>query len=246
MKWVTRERPKTDRIACPWLIRKLHRPRRRVPLRPRRRRARGRRARRRALLRRARRALHPPRRPLHFEVLVEEYEIERPGGAPARADRPRRRRRRDRDATPSRAACSPSPKASSTRCSTTIASSSSALPVYDALYAWCRHAGSRPADLPRAARTRRRIIAVQALRAFAYGARQRPDRRQRSHDADLSGFAGRRSSCASLLVGSAIASLAPRAATATASAGAAATRLLLVVMALAGTVFALTDLAAGC
>ena len=21
MKWVTRERPKTDRIACPWLIR---------------------------------------------------------------------------------------------------------------------------------------------------------------------------------------------------------------------------------
>src|SRR5439155_4802394 len=23
MKWVTRERPKTDRIACPWLIRKL-------------------------------------------------------------------------------------------------------------------------------------------------------------------------------------------------------------------------------
>jgi len=23
MKWVTRERPKTDRIACPWLIRKF-------------------------------------------------------------------------------------------------------------------------------------------------------------------------------------------------------------------------------
>ena len=23
MKWVTRERPKTDRVACPWLIRKL-------------------------------------------------------------------------------------------------------------------------------------------------------------------------------------------------------------------------------
>jgi hypothetical protein len=23
MKWVTRERPKTDRIACPWLIKKL-------------------------------------------------------------------------------------------------------------------------------------------------------------------------------------------------------------------------------
>jgi hypothetical protein len=23
MKWVTRERPKTDRIACPWLIRRL-------------------------------------------------------------------------------------------------------------------------------------------------------------------------------------------------------------------------------
>jgi hypothetical protein len=23
MKWVTRERPKIDRIACPWLIRKF-------------------------------------------------------------------------------------------------------------------------------------------------------------------------------------------------------------------------------
>jgi hypothetical protein len=23
MKWVTRERPKTDRIACPWLIKKF-------------------------------------------------------------------------------------------------------------------------------------------------------------------------------------------------------------------------------
>ena len=23
MRWVTEERPKTDRIACPWLIRKL-------------------------------------------------------------------------------------------------------------------------------------------------------------------------------------------------------------------------------
>lgn len=23
MKWVTRERPKTDRIACPWLIRRF-------------------------------------------------------------------------------------------------------------------------------------------------------------------------------------------------------------------------------
>ena len=23
MKWITRERPKTDRIACPWLIRRF-------------------------------------------------------------------------------------------------------------------------------------------------------------------------------------------------------------------------------
>lgn len=23
MKWVTRERPKTDRIACPWLVRRF-------------------------------------------------------------------------------------------------------------------------------------------------------------------------------------------------------------------------------
>ena len=36
MKWITRARPKTDRIACPWLISQVHRPRRRDPLRPRR------------------------------------------------------------------------------------------------------------------------------------------------------------------------------------------------------------------
>ena len=32
-RWVTRERPKIDRIACPWLIRRFIDPRRRVPLR---------------------------------------------------------------------------------------------------------------------------------------------------------------------------------------------------------------------
>jgi len=32
MKWVTRERPKIDRIACPWLLARFIDPRSRVPL----------------------------------------------------------------------------------------------------------------------------------------------------------------------------------------------------------------------
>ena len=79
MKWVTRERPKTDRIACPWLIRRLHRSGRRVPLRPRRSRPRGR-----ASAEGAHSYDAPGARYTHrdglcsFEVLVEEYAIDDP------------------------------------------------------------------------------------------------------------------------------------------------------------------------
>ena len=34
MKWITRERARVDRIACPWLISPLHRPAAGVPVRP--------------------------------------------------------------------------------------------------------------------------------------------------------------------------------------------------------------------
>ena len=60
MKWVTRERPKTDRIACPWLIRNFIDPEAEFLYVPAERRARGCRAGGRVLLRRPGRSLHPP------------------------------------------------------------------------------------------------------------------------------------------------------------------------------------------
>ena len=34
MKWITRERVKVDRVACPWLIKKFIDPQGGVPVRP--------------------------------------------------------------------------------------------------------------------------------------------------------------------------------------------------------------------
>ena len=137
-KWVTRERPKTDRIACPWLIRKfidaeaefLYVPADEV-------------------LEVAERGAHsydaPGAEHTHrdglcsFEVLVEEYGIEDPAvhrlarivhGADVSEDR---------DATPQ------------SRGLLAVAEGfhllelgdqrqlELSLPVYDALYAWCQH-----------------------------------------------------------------------------------------------------------
>ena len=64
--WVTRSRPKIDRIACPWLIRRFVDPNRRIPVRFARGGARGRRALQRRAVRHRRRLLEPPRRPLHL------------------------------------------------------------------------------------------------------------------------------------------------------------------------------------
>ena len=94
MKWVTRERPKTDRIACPWLIRKfidsdaefIYVPADQV-------------------LEAAERegassydapgAHYTHRNGLcSFEVLVEEYKLNDPARATVGADRARGRRRR--------------------------------------------------------------------------------------------------------------------------------------------------------
>ena len=55
MKWVTRERPKTDRIACPWLIRNFIDPDAEFVYVPAERGARRRRTRGRAFVRRTRR-----------------------------------------------------------------------------------------------------------------------------------------------------------------------------------------------
>ena len=139
MKWVTRERPKTDRIACPWLIRNfidadaefLYVPADEV------------------LAAAAREGAHsydaPGARYTHrdglcsFEVLIEEYGIEDAAvGLLARivhgADVSE-----DRDATPQ------------SRGLLAVAEGfyllelgdhrqlELSLPVYDALYAWCQH-----------------------------------------------------------------------------------------------------------
>ena len=124
MKWVTRERPKTDRIACPWLIKNFIDPDAEffyvaVPTRC---------------------STWPSEEGAHsydapgakythrdglcsFEVLVEEYEIDDdPAVSSPGTDRPWRRcQRRPRRDTRSRAGCSPSPKASTCSTSATTA-----------------------------------------------------------------------------------------------------------------------------
>jgi hypothetical protein len=139
MKWITRERPKTDRIACPWLIRKFIDPDAEflyVPADQ-------------VLEAAEREGAYsydaPGARYTHrdglcsFEVLVEEYEISDPAvhalarivhGADV-AD--------DRDATRQ----SPGLQAVAEGFHYIYADDhdqlEAELPVYDALYAWCRH-----------------------------------------------------------------------------------------------------------
>ena len=138
MKWVTRERPKTDRIACPWLIRRFIDPEAEFLYVPAEQvlavaAAEG------ALSFDADGARYTHRDGLcSFEVLVEEYELDDPAiGLLARivhgADVAE-----DRDATPQ------------SRGLLAIAEGFHLLgvddhrqlelsePVYDALYAWCR------------------------------------------------------------------------------------------------------------
>src|SRR5438874_45330 len=140
MKWVTREHPKTDRIACPWLIRKfidhdaefLYVPADQVLQVAEQQSAHS---------YDARGARYTHRDGLcSFEVLVEEHHIDDPAvhmlakivhGADV-AD--------DRDATPQ----SPGLLAVAEGFSYLIPDDdhrqlATELPVYDALYAWCQH-----------------------------------------------------------------------------------------------------------
>ena len=139
MKWVTRERPKTDRIACPWLIRRFIDPEAEILYAP-------------AgdvLAVAEREGAHsfdaPGARYTHrdglcsFEVLVQEYEIDDPAvsllarivhGADVAEDI---------DFTPQ----SPGLKAVAEGFSYLEPNDQRQLelelPVYDALYEWCRH-----------------------------------------------------------------------------------------------------------
>lgn len=138
MKWVTRERPKTDRIACPWLIRKFIDPDAEFLYVP------------------AERVLDvaeeagaisfdaPGARYTHrdglcsFEVLVEEHAIEDPAvrllarivhGADVEEDR---------DATPQSRGLLAVAEGFHLLDLPDQRQLELSLPVYDALYAWCR------------------------------------------------------------------------------------------------------------
>jgi hypothetical protein len=138
MKWVTRERPKTDRIACPWLIKNFIDPDAEflyVPTDE-------------VLEVAEREGAHsydaPGARYTHrdglcsFEVLVEEYEIEDPAVARLARIVHGADVSDDRDATPE------------SRGLLAVAEGfhllelgdhrqlELSLPVYDALYAWCK------------------------------------------------------------------------------------------------------------
>ena len=94
MKWVTRARPKTDRIACPWLIRRFIDPDAEILYVPKEDVLAVADARRRPQLRRPRRALRPPRRQVHLRGPHRRLRPRRrPSARPPREDRPRRRHR---------------------------------------------------------------------------------------------------------------------------------------------------------
>ena len=139
MKWVTRERPKTDRIACPWLIRTFIDPEAEflyVPAAD--------------VLAVAERAGAlsydaPGARYTHrdglcsFEVLVEEYALDDPAlhllarivhGADVAEDR---------DATPQSRGLLAVAEGFHLLDLGDHRQLELSLPVYDALYAWCRH-----------------------------------------------------------------------------------------------------------
>ena len=140
VKWVTRERPKTDRIACPWLIRTSSTRRRSSSTCPADQ----------VLAVAEREGAHSYDAPgaeythrdglCSFEVLVEDYGARRPGAAPcSRAS--------------STAPTSPTTATRRRSRAGLLAIAEGfhllelgdhrqlelSLPVYDALYAWCRH-----------------------------------------------------------------------------------------------------------
>ena len=139
MKWVTRERPKTDRIACPWLIRKFIDPDAEfiyVPAEQ-------------VLDAAEREGAHsydaPGARYTHrdglcsFEVLVEEYDISDPAihllarivhGADVAEDR---------DATRQSPGLQAVAEGFHYIYSDDHEQLDAELVVYDALYAWCQH-----------------------------------------------------------------------------------------------------------
>jgi hypothetical protein len=146
MKWVTRERPKTDRIACPWLIKNF-------------------------IDREAEFLYVPPDRVLEvaeqegahsydapgarythrdglcsFEVLIEEYAIDDPALALLARIVHGADVAEDRDATPQSRGLFAIAEGFHLLKLGDDRQLELSLPVYDALYAWCKHevAGETP------------------------------------------------------------------------------------------------------
>ena len=138
MKWVTRERPKTDRIACPWLIRNFIDPEAEflyVPADE-------------VLAVAEREGGHsydsPGARYTHrdglcsFEVLVDEYEINDPAIALLARIVHGADVSEDRDATPQSRGLLAIAEGFHLLALDDHRQLELSLPVYDALYAWCR------------------------------------------------------------------------------------------------------------
>jgi hypothetical protein len=148
MKWVTRERPKTDRIACPWLIRKFIDPNAEIVYLPREE-VLGYAQENGAVSFDAPGARYTHREGLcSFEVLVQEYAIDDPAislmarivhGADIAGDV---------EVTPQSAGLLAIAEGFAALQLADQEQLRLALPVYDALYAWCQHQVSWAADAP--------------------------------------------------------------------------------------------------
>ena len=146
--WVTRARPKIDRIACPWLIRRFVDPERGVSVRGAVRGCRGRRALRRRALRHRERVLEPSRRALH---LRRHGRGVRPRDAGRCCGWPRIVRGAD-TARPDLAPEAPGLLAASLGLSRMYADDLEQLEagmlLYDAFYRWCRDATGETHNWP--------------------------------------------------------------------------------------------------
>jgi rhodanese-related sulfurtransferase len=147
--WVTRARPKVDRIACPWLIRRFVDPKRRVPVRGGERGVGGRRPLRRDALRHRRGVLEPPRRALQLRHMIEEFGLGLAGARPARDDRARRRHGA-LDLAPQAAGFLAASLGLSRMFRDDLAQLEAGMLLYDAFYRWCRDASEETHNWPAA------------------------------------------------------------------------------------------------
>ena len=147
MKWVTRERPKIDRIACPWLIERFIEKQPEFLYVPADKVLSHRQGDRRDPLRHPRREVQPCRREVQLRRLHRRVQARRAGPRQAGRHRARRRHLAARPdaavARPVRDLAGPQPRL----CQDDHEMLKHGMVMYDALYAWCRQPGGRDARL---------------------------------------------------------------------------------------------------